>query len=70
VLENYADNQTFRFTDTLKKFVVILEPQKLTEAEKSVCLRRRLGLRWLCIESLAQDIDDLRFVRTPVWTPN
>jgi len=44
VLENYADNLPFRFTDTLKKFVVILEPQKLTEAEKSVCLRRRLGL--------------------------
>jgi arylsulfatase A-like enzyme len=34
VVEDYADKMPFAFTGTLKKFVVILEPQKLTEEER------------------------------------
>ncbi|MCP3469999.1 arylsulfatase [Bradyrhizobium sp. CCGUVB1N3] len=37
VLEEYADKMPFPFTGTLKQFVVVLEPQKLSEDE-----RRRL----------------------------
>jgi arylsulfatase len=33
VLEEYADKMPFPFTGTLKKFVVVLEPQKLSEDE-------------------------------------
>ena len=34
VVEDYADKMPFPFTGTLKKFVVVLEPQKLTEEER------------------------------------
>jgi arylsulfatase len=37
VVEDYANNMPYAFTGTLKKVVVVLEPQKLTEEE-----RRRL----------------------------
>jgi arylsulfatase len=33
VLEDYADKMPFRFTGTLKKFAVVLEPAKLSEEE-------------------------------------
>jgi arylsulfatase len=35
VIEDYADKMPFAFTGTLKKFVVVLEPQKLTEEERT-----------------------------------
>jgi hypothetical protein len=38
VLEEYADKMPFPFTGTLKQFVVVLEPQKLSDDE-----RRRLS---------------------------
>ena len=34
VVEDYVDKMPFRFTGTLKRFVVILEPQKLTDEER------------------------------------
>jgi arylsulfatase len=34
VVEDYVDKMPFTFTGTLKKFVVVLEPQKLTEEER------------------------------------
>ncbi|MFH0301258.1 arylsulfatase [Bradyrhizobium sp. 31Argb] len=34
VLEEYADKMPFRFTGTLKRFVVVLEPQKLSDDEQ------------------------------------
>ncbi len=34
VVEDYNDKMPFAFTGTLKKFVVILEPDKLTEEER------------------------------------
>ncbi|HEY6384250.1 MAG TPA: arylsulfatase [Candidatus Acidoferrum sp.] len=34
VVEDYAEKMPFRFTGTLKKFVVILEPEMLTEEER------------------------------------
>jgi hypothetical protein len=34
VVEDYADKMPYRFTGTLKKFVVVLEPEKLTEEER------------------------------------
>jgi arylsulfatase len=34
VVEDYVDKMPFPFTGTLKKFVVVLEPQKLTEEER------------------------------------
>ena len=34
VVEDYADEMPYRFTGTLKKFVVVLEPEKLTEEER------------------------------------
>jgi arylsulfatase A-like enzyme len=34
VVEDYADKMPFPFTGTLKKFVVVLEPEKLTEEER------------------------------------
>ena len=38
VVEDYADKMPFPFTGTLNKFVVILEPEKLTEAERKQLL--------------------------------
>ena len=34
VVEDYVDKMPFAFTGTLKKFVVVLEPEKLTEEER------------------------------------
>jgi arylsulfatase len=34
VLEDYADKMPFAFTGTLKKFVVVLQPEKLSEEER------------------------------------
>ncbi len=34
VVEDYADKMPYRFSGTLKKVVVVLEPEKLTEQEK------------------------------------
>jgi arylsulfatase len=34
VAEDYADKMPFRFTGTLKKFVVVLEPEQLTDEER------------------------------------
>jgi arylsulfatase len=42
VLEEYADKMPFRFTGTLKRFVVVLEPLKLTDEEQHR-LREALG---------------------------
>lgn len=36
--EDYADKMPFSFTGTLKKFVVILEPEKLTDEERKQLL--------------------------------
>ena len=33
-IEDYVDKMPFRFTGTLKKFVVVLEQEKLTEEER------------------------------------
>jgi arylsulfatase len=33
-VEDYADKMPYAFTGTLKRFVVVLEPQKLTEEER------------------------------------
>jgi arylsulfatase len=38
VVEDYNDKMPFAFTGTLKKFVVILEPDKLTEEERKQLL--------------------------------
>ena len=35
VVEDYVDKMPFPFTGTLKKFVVVLEPEKLTEEERT-----------------------------------
>ncbi len=34
VVEDYVNKMPFAFTGTLKKFVVILEPEKLTDEER------------------------------------
>jgi hypothetical protein len=34
VVEGYAPKMPYRFTGTLKRVVVVLEPEKLTEQEK------------------------------------
>jgi hypothetical protein len=34
VLDDYADKMPFRFTGELKRFVVVLQPQKLSEEEQ------------------------------------
>ena len=34
VIEDYADQMPFAFTGTLKRFVVVLEPEKLTDEER------------------------------------
>ena len=39
VVEDYADKMPFAFTGTLKKFIVILEPQKLTPEERQRLLQ-------------------------------
>jgi arylsulfatase len=39
VVEDYVDKMPFAFTGTLKKFVVVLEPQKLSPEERQRLLR-------------------------------
>jgi arylsulfatase len=39
VVEDYVDKMPYRFSGTLKKFVVVLEPEKLTEEERRRLLR-------------------------------
>jgi hypothetical protein len=39
VVEDYVDKMPFAFTGTLKKFVVVLEPQKLSEEERNRLLQ-------------------------------
>lgn len=34
VVEDYVDKMPYRLSGTLKKFVVVLEPQTLTEEER------------------------------------
>src|SRR6185437_6349868 len=34
VIEDYADKMPFKFSGTLKRVVVVLEPEKLTEEER------------------------------------
>lgn len=38
VIEDYVEKMPFRFTGTLKKVVVVLEPEKLTEEERNLLL--------------------------------
>jgi arylsulfatase len=40
IVEDYVDKMPFQFTGTLKKFVVILEPQKLTDEERKHLLEQ------------------------------
>jgi hypothetical protein len=40
VVDEYTTKMPFAYTDTLKKFVVVLEPQNLTAEEKKRLLRR------------------------------
>lgn len=40
VVEDYADKMPFAFSGTLKEFFVILEPEKLTDAERADLLRQ------------------------------
>ena len=40
VVEDYADRMPFAFTGTLKRFVVLLEPDKLTAEERSALLEQ------------------------------
>jgi arylsulfatase A-like enzyme len=48
VLEEYADKMPFRFTGTLKRFVVVLEPQNLSEDEQRR-LREELAKAMLAV---------------------
>ncbi len=38
VVEDYVDKMPFEYTGELKKFVVVLEPQKLTEEQRKKLL--------------------------------
>jgi arylsulfatase A-like enzyme len=40
VVEDYADKMPYQFTGTMKKFFVVLEPQKLTEEERKNLLEQ------------------------------
>ncbi|HEY6372454.1 MAG TPA: hypothetical protein VIX37_17890, partial [Candidatus Sulfotelmatobacter sp.] len=48
VSEDYVDKMPFRFTGTLKKLVVILEPEKLTEQEQAE-LRKQAAQVYLAV---------------------
>ena len=43
VVEDYANKMPYAFTGTLKKFVVVLEPEKLTEEERKRLLEEEAG---------------------------
>jgi hypothetical protein len=61
VVEDYVDKMPFSFTGTLKKFVVILEPEKLTEEERN---RLSKGLHGPLIDR-ARDLKPLSFPKIP-----
>jgi arylsulfatase len=65
VVEDYVDKMPYRFSGTLKKFVVVLEPQTLTEEERQRLLREEAqpaprfnenpaALRWIEARVLAE----------------
>jgi arylsulfatase A-like enzyme len=43
IVEDYADKMPFAFTGTLKKLVIVLEPEKLTEEERKRLLEEEAG---------------------------
>ena len=49
VIEDYADKMPFRFTGALKRFVVVLEPQKLSEQEQHR-LREELATAMMAVQ--------------------
>ena len=49
VLEEYEDKMPFPFTGTLTRFVVVLEPQKLSEDEQQR-LRQQLAKAMMAVE--------------------
>jgi hypothetical protein len=49
VLEEYEAKMPFPFSGTLKKFVVVLEPQKLSEDEQQR-LRSQLAKAMMAVE--------------------
>ena len=49
VLEDYADKMPFAFTGTLKKFVVVLQPEQLSEEEKKR-LREELAKAMMSVQ--------------------
>jgi arylsulfatase len=48
VVEDYADKMPFAFTGTLKKFVVVLEPEKLTDEERKHLLEEE-ARAWMSV---------------------
>src|SRR5215510_12124792 len=48
VVEDYADKMPFAFTGTLKKFVVVLEPEKLTPEERKRLLQEE-ARAWMSV---------------------
>jgi hypothetical protein len=49
VVEDYADKMPYAFTGTLKKFAVVLEPEKLTDEEKER-LRKALSKALMAVQ--------------------
>jgi hypothetical protein len=49
VVEGYADKMPFAFTGTLKKFVVLLEPEKLSEDDLQR-LREQEARAWMAVQ--------------------
>jgi arylsulfatase len=49
VLEEYADKMPFRFTGTLKRFVVVLQPEKLSDEEQHR-LRQELAKAMMAVQ--------------------
>jgi arylsulfatase len=49
VLEEYEAKMPFKFTGTLKKFAVVLEPQKLSEEEQKH-LREQLSQALMSVQ--------------------
>jgi arylsulfatase len=49
VVEDYADKMPYAFTGILKKFAVVLEPEKLTDEEKER-LRKELSKALMAVQ--------------------
>jgi arylsulfatase len=49
VVEDYVDKMPFGFTGTLKKFVVVLEPEKLTPEERDR-LRKQAAQAYMAVQ--------------------